>query len=691
MAKVIMVQGTMSNAGKSIIAAGLLRVFAQDGYKCAPFKSQNMALNSFITKDGCEMGRAQVVQAEAAGVEPDVNMNPILLKPNSDTGSQIIVMGKPIGNMKAADYFKYKKQLIPTIKKAYDTLAEKYDIIVIEGAGSPAEINLKTDDIVNMGMAEMVNSPVILVGDIDRGGVFAQIYGTTELLPYNERQRIKGIVINKFRGDKSILQNGITMLENKCHTPVVGVVPFGNFDIDDEDSLSSRLGSKTLGAIDIAVIRLPKLSNFTDFSPLEQYGLRYVSSVKELGNPDLIILGGTKNTVADMRWLNETGLKAAIQKLAERGTDIFGICGGYQLMGERITDSEGVENGIDTIEGLCLLPVETDFYIQKTTRQVCGKAYNGETVTGYEIHQGQSTVKGGKAFSVIDGREEGCVLNNCVGTYIHGVFDETNFREKYIKTIFDKKGISFDEKTIDIKEYKESQYNKLADLIRENMDMDKIYEILENKEQDYTPQFVLPKDIEARSMEIIESEMITDVPEKYKPIVKRAIHTTADFDYETSLYFSENCVERARQAIKNGASIITDTNMAKAGINKRVLSKYGGQVLCFMADEDIAQRARKNGTTRAVASMERAAELEGEYIIAVGNAPTALIKLRELIDKGKIKPVLVIAVPVGFVNVVEAKEIIIKSNVPVIAARGRKGGSNLAAAICNAILYGIEN
>ena len=467
-------------------------------------------------------------------------------------------------------------------------------------------------------------------------------------------------------------------------------MPYGNIDIDDEDSLSTRLENKTVGAIDIAVIRLPKLSNFTDFSPLEQYGMRYVSSVKELGKPDLIVLGGTKNTIADMKWLNETGLKSVIQKLAENGTDIFGICGGYQLMGEKITDSEGVENGIDTIEGLGLLPVETDFYMEKTTRQITGVAYNGKKITGYEIHQGQSVVKGGQAFSEIEGRKEGCVLNNCVGTYVHGVFDETGFRESYIKKIFDKKGISFDVKTIDIEEYKNSQYDKLADLIRENMDMDKIYEILENKETDYTPQFVLPKDIEARSMEIIESEMITEVPEEYKPIVKRAIHTTADFDYETSLYFSPNCVEQAREAIKRGASIITDTNMAKAGINKRVLGKYGGEVLCFMADEDIAKRAKENGTTRAVASMEKASELEGEYIIAVGNAPTALIKLKELIEENKIKPVLIIAVPVGFVNVVEAKEIISKCNVPVIVARGRKGGSNLAAAICNGILYGIE-
>ena len=374
MAKAIMVQGTMSNAGKSLLAAGLCRIFKQDGYRVAPFKSQNMALNSFITEDGLEMGRAQVMQAEAAGIRPSVLMNPILLKPTNDVGSQVIVNGEVLGTMSARDYFKYKKTLVPDVMKAYNALAADNDIIVIEGAGSPAEINLKDEDIVNMGMAEMVDAPVILVGDIDRGGVFAQLYGTVELLPYNEKKRIKGIVINKFRGDKAILENGITMLEKKCHTPVVGVVPYGNIDIDDEDSLSTRLENKTVGAIDIAVIRLPKLSNFTDFSPLEQYGMRYVSSVKELGKPDLIVLGGTKNTIADMKWLNETGLKSAIQKLAENGTDIFGICGGYQLMGEKITDSEGVENGIDTIEGLGLLPVETDFYMEKTTRQITGVA-----------------------------------------------------------------------------------------------------------------------------------------------------------------------------------------------------------------------------------------------------------------------------------------------------------------------------
>ena len=293
-AKCIMVQGTMSGAGKSLLCAALCRIFAQDGLRAVPFKSQNMALNSFVTKDGLEMGRAQVVQAQAAGVEPDVRMNPILLKPSSDVGSQVIVNGEVRGQMKASEYFRTKRQLVPDILKAYNSLAEEADVIVIEGAGSPAEINLKSEDIVNMGLAEMVDAPVLLVGDIDRGGVFAQLYGTVELLEEKERRRIKGLVINKFRGDVEILRPGLSMLEEKTHLPVVGVVPYLKVDIEDEDSLSQRLemrdGKKPL---DAAIIRLPHLSNFTDFMPLEQHpllGVRYVSNAHELGAPDLIRL-----------------------------------------------------------------------------------------------------------------------------------------------------------------------------------------------------------------------------------------------------------------------------------------------------------------------------------------------------------------------------------------------------------------
>ena len=319
-AKCIMVQGTMSGAGKSLLCAALCRIFAQDGYKTAPFKSQNMALNSFVTRDGLEMGRAQVVQAQAAGVEPDVRMNPILLKPSSDIGSQVIVNGEVRGNMPAKEYFHHKRALIPDILQAYNSLAEEFDIIVIEGAGSPAEINLKADDIVNMGLAKLVDAPVLLAGDIDRGGVFAQLYGTVELLEPEERARIQGLVINKFRGDVEILRPGLSMLEEKTHLPVVGVVPYLKVDIEDEDSLSDRLQQKNaVKPLDVAILRLPHISNFTDFMPLEQHpllGVRYVQTTRELGAPDLVILPGTKNTVDDMLWLRQSGLEAAVQKLA---------------------------------------------------------------------------------------------------------------------------------------------------------------------------------------------------------------------------------------------------------------------------------------------------------------------------------------------------------------------------------------
>ena len=328
-AKCIMVQGTMSGAGKSLLCAALCRIFAQDGYRVAPFKSQNMALNSFVTRDGLEMGRAQVVQAQAAGIEPDVRMNPILLKPSSDVGSQVIVNGEVRGQMSAAAYFKMKRALIPEILSAYNSLAETVDIIVIEGAGSPAEINLKADDIVNMGLARLVDAPVLLAGDIDRGGVFAQLYGTVALLEPEERARIKGLLINKFRGDVEILRPGLAMLEEKTQLPVLGVVPYLKVDIEDEDSLSTRLDAgKTVHPLDAAILRLPHISNFTDFMPLEQHpllGVRYVQNTRQLGTPDLIILPGTKNTVDDLLWLRQSGLEAALLKLAANGTPVLGV------------------------------------------------------------------------------------------------------------------------------------------------------------------------------------------------------------------------------------------------------------------------------------------------------------------------------------------------------------------------------
>ena len=309
MALNIMLQGTMSNAGKSLLSAGLCRIFRQDGYRVAPFKSQNMALNSFITKDGGEMGRAQVVQAEACGLEPDVRMNPILLKPTTDVGSQVIVNGQVRGNMRAMEYYAKKREFLPDVMRAYESLALENDVIVIEGAGSPAEINLKQDDFVNMGLAKLVDAPVLLIGDIDRGGVFAQLFGTIALLEPDERARVKGTIINKFRGDRTILEPGLRQLEALCGVPVAGVVPYAQVDIDDEDSLSARFTKNTARKLlDVAVIRLPRISNFTDFSPFERYenvSVRYVDRVSSIGAPDLILLPGTKSTIADLQWLRE--------------------------------------------------------------------------------------------------------------------------------------------------------------------------------------------------------------------------------------------------------------------------------------------------------------------------------------------------------------------------------------------------
>ena len=484
-AKCIMVQGTMSGAGKSLLCAALCRIFAQDGLRAVPFKSQNMALNSFVTKDGLEMGRAQVVQAQAAGVEPDVRMNPILLKPSSDVGSQVIVNGEVRGQMKASEYFRTKRQLVPDILKAYDSLAEEADVIVIEGAGSPAEINLKSEDIVNMGLAEMVDAPVLLVGDIDRGGVFAQLYGTVELLEEKERRRIKGLVINKFRGDVEILRPGLSMLEEKTHLPVVGVVPYLKVDIEDEDSLSQRLemrdGKKPL---DAAIIRLPHLSNFTDFMPLEQHpllGVRYVSNAHELGAPDLILLPGTKNTVDDLLWLRQCGLETALLKLAAKGTPVLGVCGGYQMLGQTLDDPTGSESGRpQTLRGLGLLPTRTVFSEQKRRVQVkatvAAAPFAGAELEGYEIHTGVTEAEGEPFAHYPDGGREGCVQGNVFGTYLHGLFDTGTLTEALAGWLCRRKGIDpSDAALIPMEEYRRQQFDILADGVRGALDMDAVY------------------------------------------------------------------------------------------------------------------------------------------------------------------------------------------------------------------------
>ena len=483
MAKNIMIQGTMSNAGKSLLAAALCRILWQDGYKVAPFKSQNMALNSYICTDGGEMGRAQAVQAEAAGIVPDVHMNPILLKPTTDVGSQVIVGGQVIGNMKAMEYFRRKREFIPAILDAYNSLAEEYDIIVIEGAGSPAEINLKQDDIVNMGLAKLVDAPVLLVGDIDRGGVFAQLYGTVALLEEEERQRIKGTVVNKFRGDRKILEPGLEMLHELCGVPVAGVVPYVDVNIDDEDSLSLRFDKKTAQAlIDIAVIRLPRISNFTDFGPFEAYSdvsLRYVERLSELGNPDMIFLPGTKSTIADLIWLRESGLEAAIKKQASRGTPVFGICGGMQMLGKTISDPEESEAaGIKSISGMGLLELDTSFKPEKIQRQSRGLLCHAEGIfadldgleyEGYEIHMGRSEAGNPPLIS----------CGNVYGTYIHGLFDREKIARAVLEALCKAKGISFESLgTVNPAEYRQQQYDKLASAVREGLDMDYIYKII---------------------------------------------------------------------------------------------------------------------------------------------------------------------------------------------------------------------
>ena len=483
-AKCIMVQGTMSGAGKSLLCTALCRIFAQDGYKVAPFKSQNMALNSFVTRAGLEMGRAQVVQAQAAGVEPDVRMNPILLKPSSDVGSQVIVNGEVRGDMPARAYFRQKKALIPEILRAYESLAQEYDILVIEGAGSPAEINLKADDIVNMGLAKLVDAPVLLVGDIDRGGVFAQLYGTVALLEADERARICGLVINKFRGDVEILRPGLAMLEEKTRLPVLGVVPYTRADIEDEDSLSERLqSSKAVKPLDAAVVRLPHISNFTDFMPLEQHpllGVRYVQNVRELGSPDLVILPGTKNTVGDLLWLRQCGLEAAVQKLAKRGTPILGVCGGYQMLGRTLDDTLGSESGQpQTLRGLALLPTDTVFTAEKHRAQVTATAaapFAGTSLTGYEIHTGRTAVQGNPFCTQADGTPEGCVQGTVFGTYLHGLFDSGELTEKLAAYLCRQKGLCPEATApISMERYRAQQFDLLADSVRAALDMPAVY------------------------------------------------------------------------------------------------------------------------------------------------------------------------------------------------------------------------
>jgi len=503
-AKRIMIQGTGSGVGKSVIVAALCRIFKQDGYKVAPFKAQNMALNSFVTRAGGEMGRAQVVQAEAAGIEPTIDMNPVLIKPTSDVGAQVIVRGRPVGNMLANYYHNYKTELIQIVSDSFLNLARQYQIIVIEGAGSPAEINLRENDIVNMKMAQIANSPVLLVGDIDKGGVFAWLVGTLALLTEEEKGRIKGLIINKFRGDINILKPGLDYLEKRCQKDILGVIPyFKNIRIEEEDSLPLEKAisspSREKRRINIEIIYLPHISNFTDFDLLEKeedVSLRYVGRNRRIGNPDLLIIPGSKNTIDDLLYLEKTGYYSQILTLAKKGKVILGICGGYQMLGKEILDPHHIESKRGKIQGLGLLNITTILELSKITSQVKAHLIEKEFFTveeeiaGYEIHMGTTKLlRGVKPWLIITRRssqlvdiEDGAIdkEGKIMGTYIHGLFDNYQFRRAFLNYLRKKKGLSsyYPQTEISAAEQKNREYDKLAGLVRHNLDIEKIYQVL---------------------------------------------------------------------------------------------------------------------------------------------------------------------------------------------------------------------
>ena len=465
-----MLAGTGSDVGKSILAAAFCRIFRQDGYTPAPFKAQNMALNSYATPEGLEIGRAQAVQAEAAGIPCHTDMNPLLLKPQSDHTSQVILHGKPIGNKNAYDYWRSGNSEIDfkaEVCKAYDRLAAKYNPIVMEGAGSIAEINLKERDLVNMSMAQHANADVVLVGDIDRGGVFASVYGSIALQTPEDRKLIKGIIINKFRGDMRLFDDGRCMLEDICGVPVLGVVPYyKDIFIEEEDSVSLEQKRRELvkGKVNIAVVLLRHISNFTDFDTLERdprVNLFYTNNTNDISHADIIILPGTKTTLDDLLELRRNGCAQAIIRAHRDGRTVVGICGGYQMLGLSVDDPDGIEGTIASLPGLGLLPIRTTMTPTKTTQQVTFQ-FEGQTCQGYEIHQGVS-----------DTDQAILQTDHCIGTYIHGFLDNMPVIEYLLK---DK--VVSDTKLKSYSEFKEEQYDKLAEHVRKYVDMPRLYQIL---------------------------------------------------------------------------------------------------------------------------------------------------------------------------------------------------------------------
>ena len=506
MAKKIMFQGTSSNVGKSILCTALCRILYRMGYKTVPFKAQNMALNSYVTKWGDEIGRAQVAQAEAAGIDPIVQMNPVLLKPTGNQSSQVVLMGKPVGVYSAKEYHThYSLTALDKVKESIAFLDENFEMIVIEGAGSPAEVNLKANDIVNMRIAKMTQAPVFLIADIDRGGAIASIVGTLELLEPEERDLIKGIVINKFRGDIKLLEPALTFIEEKTGKKVVGVIPaIENLDIDEEDSVAlenkKNVGSKD---IQIAVIQTPKISNFTDFDALNyepDVSVRFVGPGDIIGTPDLIILPGSKNTLADLTYLKNSGLADEIKELAEKGTPVIGICGGNQMLGTAIYDPHHMEGDIEESEGLGLVNSTTTMKDQKTTHQVTfdvenlhflNGTFSGSELVGYEIHMGDTTPNDDTVkrcftitkrsevpITVVDGFIDG--RHQVMGTYIHGVFDNDEFRRFIINQLRLRKGLEETPVVFHYFEHKNKAYNRLADIVEEHLDMDYIMTLLKD-------------------------------------------------------------------------------------------------------------------------------------------------------------------------------------------------------------------
>ena len=499
-ARVIMVQGTTSHAGKSIVATALCRIFAQDGFEVAPFKAQNMSLNSYATPDGGEIGRSQAVQAAAAMTAPKVEMNPVLLKPEGESRSQVVIMGKPLAIASVREYYDLKPGIWETVTCALDHLRAEYDVIVIEGAGSPAEVNLKQQDIVNMRVALHADAPVLLVGDIDRGGVFAHLVGTMVLLEPEERTLVKGLVINKFRGDPSLLTSGLGFLEERTGVPVAGVIPhFSDLHIPEEDSLG--LTPDTLSdeetAVDVAVMRLPHIANFDDFDPLRRepgVRVRYVGRIEEFGSPDLVLIPGSKTTVADLDWLRARGLAERILTVRRSGTPVIGVCAGYQMLGRALLDPDGVESSRAESYGLGLLQTSTTFTERKSIHQVKGhvaasrgllSGCQGSEVAAYEIHMGVTTPEGyfprpfvmqtrsGRSVDLPDGAmdEDGLTL----GTYLHGLFHNRAVRRSILECAATRKGVTLPGAGEEIDP--SAEYDKLAALVREHLDMKLIYHV----------------------------------------------------------------------------------------------------------------------------------------------------------------------------------------------------------------------